>query len=231
LRFPCTATFTTALILLWALPLPAAGPDTNLLSAWLGAQTNIQTWRAEVTQTRSFKTLARPLTAHGRVWFAAPNQFRWELGDPARTIAVRQPEQMLIVYPLLKRAERYPLDPEHAGPLRDTLALLDAGFPRDAAQLETRFRVLEVTQNGGRCRVVLEPKAAAARRLMPHIAIEFDPQKLDLTATELEFADGSTMRNEFTNPALNSPFPADLFQPEIGADFKVVEPLKQQNGK
>ena len=82
---------------------------SSALNAWLNAQTNIQTWSAEVIQTRALKSLTQPLIAKGRVWFAAPNRFRWELGDPPQTIAVRQPEQMLVIYPRLKRAEKYSL--------------------------------------------------------------------------------------------------------------------------
>src|ERR671923_542334 len=89
---------------------PAMAADsTGVLHAWLNAQTNIRTWSANVIQTRSLKSLAQPLTASGKVWFAAPNRFRWELGDPPRTIAVRQPDQMLVIYPRLKRLEKYSL--------------------------------------------------------------------------------------------------------------------------
>ena len=50
------------------------------------------------------------LTESGKVWFAEPNRFRWELGHPPKTIAVRATDEMLLLYPLLKRAERYPLN-------------------------------------------------------------------------------------------------------------------------
>ena len=61
--------------------------DTNSsLGAWLNAQTNIQTWSAEVVQTRALKSLTQPLTATGHVWFAAPIRFHWELGHPPQTI-------------------------------------------------------------------------------------------------------------------------------------------------
>src|SRR5438477_12655952 len=80
-----------------------------LLTRWLNAQTNIQTWSADFVQTRTLKSLVQPLTATGHVWFAMPNRFRWELGNPAKTIAVRAPQELLIFYPRLKRVERFPL--------------------------------------------------------------------------------------------------------------------------
>src|SRR5580693_1938289 len=102
--------------------------DNTQLSAWLNAQTNIQTWSADFTQTRRLKVLTQPLTASGHVWFAAPNRFHWEIEKPSPTIALRQPDQLWVIYPKLKRAEEYPLNTPDAGPWKDTLALLDAGF-------------------------------------------------------------------------------------------------------
>src|SRR5678815_5093318 len=56
-----------------------AADNNRLVDSWLNAQTNIQTWTADVVQTRNLKSLARPLSKEGRVWFAAPNRFRWEI--------------------------------------------------------------------------------------------------------------------------------------------------------
>ena len=49
-----------------------AADNMRLADSWLNAQTNIQTWSADVVQTRNLKSVAQPLTAEGRVWFAAP---------------------------------------------------------------------------------------------------------------------------------------------------------------
>src|SRR5947208_1264401 len=68
----------------------AAASDTaGLLDSWLAAQTNVHSWTAEFTQTRKLKALAQPLVTTGHVWFVEPNRFRWEIGQPAQTIAVR----------------------------------------------------------------------------------------------------------------------------------------------
>lgn len=205
-------------------PAPAAEPSPALLS-WLQAQTNLHTWSADVLQIRSLKTLTQPLTATGRVWFAAPNQFRWELGTPPQTIAVRQPAQMLVIYPRLKRAERYPLTGTEAGPWKDTLALLEAGFPRSRAELEARFRILSEAASNDLHQVTLQPKAAGARRMMPQITLAFSAKTSSLDATELRFADGSTLRNEFLHPVMNPKLDQDLFRAPLDPDVKIVEPL------
>src|SRR5262249_22782822 len=115
--------------------------DTNtLLASWFAAQTNIQTWTSEFIQTRTFTSLTQPLTATGHVWFAAPNRFRWEWGNPPQTIAVRAPQEMLVLYPRLRRVERYPLTGDQTGPWRDALELLETGFPRSEAEMASRLK-------------------------------------------------------------------------------------------
>lgn len=197
------------------------------VAVWLAAQTNIQSWSADFVQTRSLKSLAQPLTANGHVWFQAPNRFRWELGHPAQTIAVREPDVMLVIYPRLKLVERFPLTGQQTGPWREALALLEAGFPRSAAELETQYNILSQSPNDEGVEVVLQPKSAAARKMMPKITIVFSTHDNSLRATELQFADGSTMRNDFKNPVLNPSIDPELFQPPLPADYKMVEPLKK----
>lgn len=209
--------------------LSVQGAETSsLVASWVTAQTNIHSWSADFVQIRSLKSLAQPLTATGHVWFAAPNRFRWELGHPAQTIAVRAPTEMLVIYPRLKRVEHFPLTGEQTGPWRDALALLEAGFPRSQAELHEQYNVLSQTVTNHTCEVVLQPRSAAARRMMPHIKIDFDTTDFSLRGTELEFVDGSAMRNVFKNPELNPTLDEKLFAPEIPPDYKNIEPLKNR---
>lgn len=203
--------------------------DSNdaLLTSWLNAQTNLQTWSADFTQVRTLKSLTQPLTAKGHVWFAAPNRFRWELGKPPKTIAIREPDQLTVVYPLLKRAERYPLGGNQAGQWKDTLALLDAGFPRSRAEMESRFNILSQTTSNDVHEVALQPKSEAARRFMPQIKIAFDIRNFSLHSTELEFTDGSTMKNLFSNAEINQKIDESMFKPVLGGDYKITEPFKK----
>ena len=219
--------FLTALALLAAVFTKARAAETHpALTAWLHAQTNLQTWSADVTQIRTLKTLTQPLTNSGHLWFSAPNRFRWEIGRPAQTIAVRQPDQMLVIYPRLKRAERYPLTAQ-AGQWKEMLALLEAGFPRSQSDLEDHFNILSFTGTNEIQQVTLQPKTATARRLMPQVTISFSTNDFSLRATELQFTDGSTMRNEFKNGVLNPKIDDATFTPTLDADYKVTEPLKK----
>ena len=203
---------------------PAA--DTNaVLNGWLAAQTNLQTWSADFTQTRSLKTLTRPLTATGHLWFATPNRFRWELRSPSQTIALRGEDEMWVAYPKLKRAERYPINSKSAGEWQDALALLEAGFPHTRADLDSRFKILSLTETNGSWQLGLQPSSAFAKKMMRQIVIGFSTNNYNLTSTEMVFVDGSAMRNDFTNGVMNSGFEMSVFDWKPGADYKIAEPM------
>jgi outer membrane lipoprotein-sorting protein len=199
----------------------------GLFGRWFTAQTNLQSWSADFTQTRSLKMLTQPLVATGKVWVAVPDRFRWELGQPPQTIALRQPDQLLLIYPRLKRAEKYALTGVPAGPLKDALALLDASFPRDRATMEGRFRLLSATEMDATLQVRLQPKSASARKFISEILIGFRTNDFSIAVTDMKFADGSSLRNDFTNTVINQPIAPETFEPKLGADVTVVEPLRK----
>jgi outer membrane lipoprotein-sorting protein len=204
----------------------SAGVEVEWLDRWITAQANLQTWSADLIQTRSLKALTQPLVSTGKVWVAMPDRFRWELGQPAQTIALRQPDRLIIIYPRLRRAEKYPLNAQQPGPWRDALALLEASFPRNRADLESRFRLLSVVQTNSVVCLALQPKSASARRFMTEIQVSFRTNDFSPAATELRFSDGSSMRSDFTNAVFNAPLGPGLFDAKLDPDFTVVEPLR-----
>lgn len=202
--------------------------DTNVfLDAWIAEQAKVKTWTAEFTQTRQVQTLKQPLRSKGRIAFEAPNRFRWELGQPAQTIAVRGSNEMLVLYPRLKQAERYPLAGEGNEPWRDALALMDAGFAQSRAELEERFALASIAETNGVAEVRLTPKSSRAKRFLSEVVLSVRTNTFEMVANEMRFADGTRLRNDFTNAVKNAELPAGTFAPEIGSEFKVVEPGKQ----
>lgn len=208
------------------LVLPAMA-DINI-APYLAAQGELQSWTADFVQTRTLKSLKQPLKTPGHLYFVAPKQFRWELGNPTQTVAVRQANQVLLIYPPLKRAERYALTPGERSPWQDMLSLLEAGFPRNQQELESRFRIVSAREADGKAQVVLQPRSASAQRWVREMELVFDAGTKSLVATELRFPDGSSLRNHFTNERRNSAIAPELFQPLIPPDYKVVEPSKRK---
>lgn len=210
--------------LLAAQNLLAADRDA-VLTAWFAAQTNVQSWSADFVQTRTLKTLTQPLTARGHVDFVAPDKFHWALGEPARTIALRSGDEMFVIYPLLKRAERYPLGNSTPKQLRDTMSLLQAGFPRDQKEFAAQFQILSITQTNGAWELSLQPKSQFALQMMPELNLGLATNDYSLVSTEMIFVDGSRMRSDFTNAIVNPPLDEKLFEWTPPDDFKVTNPL------
>lgn len=200
--------------------------DTNaVLANWFTAQAGVHSLSADFVQTRTLKTLVQPLKSSGHLWFVPPDKFHWELGHPAQTIAIRDADQMYIVYPHLKRAERYPLGAGAPEQWRDAMALLDAGFPRTRQEFDKQFELQSLTENNGQWQLALQPRSEAARQMMPQMLVMLSANNLVLAGTELEFKDGSRMRNDFTNVALNEAIADTMFQWTPPADYTVTEPL------
>jgi outer membrane lipoprotein-sorting protein len=135
---------------------------------------------------------------------------------------------MLVIYPRLKHAERYPLTGDQAGQWRDVMKLLEAGFPRSEAEMQSQYNILAQHVTDDVCELTLQPKSATARKMMPQIKIGFSTKDSSLRSTELQFADGSTMRNDFKTAELNPKLDETLFTPKLESDYKISEPFKQK---
>jgi len=199
-----------------------AAPDTDrVLGSWLAASSNLLTLRATVVQTRHLKAFTQPLVSTGQVWFAAPNRFRWELGSPPQSIALRADDALVVLSPRLRRAERYPLGAGAGGPAKDLMDLLDVGFPRDAREFRTRFELLDVSTNTSALVLRMRPQSPAARKMMPLLSVDLDPAAFVLRATEMSFADGSRLRSDFSDVVTNAPVSEELFRTNLDSSWKL----------
>lgn len=199
----------------------------ELLDRWFTAQSKMKTWSADLVQIRKLKALKEPLKTPGRVWFSNPNRFRWELGTPAQTIAVREATALMVVYPRLKRVEQYPLNDDSTGQWRDALTLLESGFPQSREEMEKQFNINSVEVSGPVAVVSMSPRSANTRKLLKQVRIGFDTDDMMLRSTELKFADDSSLKNEFTNGVLNVALDPKLFEVTIPDNFKVTQPLSE----
>lgn len=221
----CARRYLWILPLLAATALRAADYDAQF-NQWFAAQTNMQNWSADFTQTRSLVALSQPLTSHGKVW-VEPGAFRWELGQPAQTIVVRSPDELLIMYPRFKRAELYPLDKIPAGPIKDAMALLDVSLPRDRASMEAHFQLVSAAETNSTLQMTLQPKSVSARQFVRDMVIGFHTNDYLIADSEMQFSDGSTLRNDFKNVVTNQSIDPQLFATNVPPDYSVVEPLSQ----
>jgi len=204
--------------------------EPAVLQEWLSHAATLKSWSANFTQTRHLQALAQPLTSPGRVWFQAPDRFRWELGQPAQSLVLRDGPDLWLLSPALHRAEFVSLTNAAPGPLRDALALLDTGFPQDAATFRRQYKLLGVQTNAAvgpppsepTYTFRLQPRAPGANRFLPEMNVIVTVASYQLAATELRFADGSRLRNDFTAAVQNPELTGGLFRTNLDAAWKIT---------
>jgi len=86
--------------------------DLAPVEKWLERMDGIKSVEATFVQQKYLRTLRMPLTTKGHIWLRYPDDFRWELGVPPSTIAIRNQNILTILEPKKKRAQRISLAPK-----------------------------------------------------------------------------------------------------------------------
>lgn len=205
---------------------PAEKPqESAALNQWLAHQQTVDTWTADVKQTRKLKVVKRPLTTPGRIWFVGPRRFRWELGQPVRTLAFRREQQLLVLYPQLKRAEKYEFASVHDPALQQARLLMDVGFPAEPNAFHREYELLDQGETETVHRFSLRPRQEQARSLLTGLTLQVRKSDWALLETEMQFPDGSSMSNTFTGHQFNIELPDDILEPDLEG-YTLEEPLK-----
>lgn len=192
-------------------------------SAWWKTQAGIKTWRASFDQTRSLATVSKPLKTTGRVWYAAPDFFRWEIGSPPQTIALRASNAVWIVYPKLRRAERYALGGASGQAWAGMASIFEAGFPQSRQSLDAQFRELERSSSQGLFSLSLAPRKAMARRVLSKLVLGIRGDSHALSFTAMHLADGSVLRNDFRDAESNTAIPDEARRLPDLEGYEIVE--------
>ena len=108
--------------------------DFTPVKRWIARQDDFRAVTADFTQTRSLRALRSPLASPGRLWFKAPNSFRWELGKPAKTIVLRKGDCDLR-HPAGQKARR-----ALARRMRSSKSSASAGDRHDELPVRARLR-------------------------------------------------------------------------------------------
>lgn len=214
-----------ALVLAPAVGLYAA-PDLAPLDAWLGRQENVTSLKADFTQTRKLKTFNKPLVSEGTLSFQEPESFRWEIEKPSPSIAIFGPEEVVVIYPKLKRAELMKMSDVAKTKYADTFELIKSGFPRSRKELERLFNIEGLEKKGDLYELRLSLKRRGSDNPVKEARVYFRPDQAGISATELELADGSLIRNDFKNMDINAKVPASAFDQTLPEGTAVSEPLK-----
>jgi outer membrane lipoprotein-sorting protein len=197
-------------------------PDLSPLKEWIARQKDVRSVSADFTQTRTLRTLRSPIAGSGRLWFLAPDWFRWELGTPPKIIILGTPKGLTVIQPERKRAERR--SNAAPGTLQDagTLGMMRIPGGGSFQEFQRNVRVLAFESSGSRCHLEMLPRDAQASRALAAIKLDFDPATGHWLSLEIVTREGSSIRNEFHNVRINSKLGKELFEYDLSG-FQVTD--------
>ena len=198
--------------------LPAAFssvPDLTPLKKWVARQAEVRTVQADFVQKRSFRALRDPLATPGRLWFSAVQGFRWELGDPPRTIVLRKGKASLLIQPAKKHAEHLLAAADGSPGSPDSLPMMNFPLAKNFDDFNRQFEVLSVNVTGDQCHAELLPRDPQARKFLEAFRLDFQTENGTLLDFEIALRDGSTLRNDFSNVRLNGKIDAKVFDYDL----------------
>jgi len=205
---------------LWA-GAPAA-LDLAPLKQWIAKQKDVRTVSADFIQTRSLHTLRSPLTSSGRLWLMAPDWFRWELGDPPKTIIIGTPKGVTIIQPGKKLATRRPLSGSGALPDSGTFGMMRFPGGGSFEAFQRQVKVLALESSGSKCHLEMLPRDDASTRGLSAIKLDFDQATGCWISLEIVTREGSSIRNEFSNVRVNPRLEKQLFEYDL-TGFKITD--------
>ncbi len=177
----------------------------------MASQKDVRSVSADFIQTRALRTLRSPLSSKGRLWFKAPDWFRWELGTPPKTIIIGTPKGLTIIQPEKKLARRKPLAPPGTPSEAEALGMIRFPGGGSFEEFERQVKVLALEKSGANCRLTMLPRDAQAARRLSAINLTFDTETGHWISFEMVTREGSSIRNEFRNVEINPKIERALF--------------------
>jgi len=182
----------------------AAAMDLSPVKRWITRQNDFRAVTADFTQTRSMSALRTPLESKGRLWIISPDSFRWELGSPAKLIALRTRDSIYLIQPAKKRAGRSVASAMNQNVGGLGLGMLNIPFARDFATFQKQYETLAISTDGTCCHLAVLPRDPQARKMLTSLKLDFNTTSGQLLSFEIRTRDGSSLRNDFTNVKINT---------------------------
>lgn len=185
---------------------------------WLERMDETKSVEATFVQQKYLRTLRRPLTTSGHFWLRHPDAFRWEIGEPPSTVAIRNEDSVMVLKPRKKRVERYSLKPDENGndsSLPASFRSVSKSFPRSMEELEKHFDILGIERGDKNHELALKPKDKKLTAAMRQVVFFINAEKYYLAGFEIQFRDKSRIRTTFTKIKFNPVIPNDLLKPDL----------------
>jgi outer membrane lipoprotein carrier protein len=174
--------------------------DLQPLETWIGKQKTLRSLDTEFVQERKLPSLKKPVSTPGRLRMERPGKLRWELGSPAKTLAVSDGTTMTLLDVVKKRGKTIAA----GSPEAKQFTLLSDNSFRDLASFQQTFELIESRVVSGIYQLTVRPQDKALRKQVPWMFLDIDTRTHELRALDLEMADKSRIRTVFSNSKVNA---------------------------
>ena len=212
-RFPSAGRALAAILAL--APLFASADDAAgeaVIKRWIDGQKDVKSLAITFRQERELKGLKKPVVATGQIWLDRQGRMRWQIGDPAKTIAIYQDKEVRVIHPEKKLLERRVLGADTGNQSEMEKTFLESGIPDSPEGFRKFFRIIGNSRDGNLDRVKLEVKDAKAQTALTGMDFLIDRSSNLLAGYDISFRDGSNIRTRFLQVKKNSAFDPALFQ-------------------
>lgn len=200
--------------------------DISPLRAMIGLQRSIHTLSADFTQTRSLKTLRDPIISHGKIWIQPQQFFRWELGNPPKTIVIGTPTETTVIQPFKKTASRNILSaPTGSTDTSEALGMMSLPGNGNFDDFQREVLILKTENAAGIFHVEFIPKNNERLRGLTAIRLDFNSQTGQWIRLEFLTRDGSSICNDFTDIRINQKLDPHLFEYNLNG-FRISDEKK-----
>lgn len=197
-----------------------SGDAERVIRRWLSTNAGVEVLKVEFTQIRKLTSLKSMIRQHGILWMdrREGTRFRWQTGNPPRTIVTRVKNELLVVRPRSLQYEKSP-----AGESKNSMAILAGGFPRSWEEFHQKYELLGVKSQDGTSRINVQPKGQLARgvRVLTFVT---GSTKGVLQSIDLTLRDGSSQQIIFDRVVTDPQLSDKLFDPDLkgyrAANFK-----------
>lgn len=195
-------------------PLEGAEDVDAFIEKWIGQQKSTRTITAEFVHTRTLPTLRGAQRHPGKLWFQAPSQFRWELGDPAQMVVLRNGDEVLAIQPRRNSVTAIDLKDETSSKGAEYAMLLRHPMAASAEEFQQQFEVQEFSQEESSVLLSLLPRSTEARRSLRGLQLRIERDTGIVSMMELTLRDGATLRTDFHRVLLNRAVDNAIFEHE-----------------
>lgn len=183
-------------------------------------QREVTTLRATVVQRKRHPLLRAEAISEGTFLFKRPNQVRWEVDKPERTIIVMDGHTLLIYRPDRNEAERRDLRQDVMS--RAAVEFLTSEMSLDVTELEKRFQV-DLFRENGRLALRLTPRSRLVAQAVASVTIYQDEREVIPRQIIVVGQKGDRTETTLTHVSINPRVPEDTFTLRLGPRVQVTD--------